>query len=84
MTDKADDIAWAVEAIAIFQRRCQTDDEHAIADLNCDLGHLAEERGLDFLKEVQRGIGHWHAEHQSHDRADFGSDATVEITLTPR
>jgi hypothetical protein len=45
---------------------------------------LAEERGLDFLKEVQRGIGHWHAEHHSHDRADFGSDTTVEITLTPR
>jgi hypothetical protein len=84
MTDKADHIAWAVEAIAVFQRHRQADDEHAIADLNCDLGHLAEERRLDFLKEVPRDIWQWHAEHQSHDRADFGSDTTVGITPAPR
>jgi hypothetical protein len=48
MTDKADHIAWATEAVAIFQEHCRTGDEHAIADLICDLGHLAEERGLDF------------------------------------
>ena len=48
---------------AVFQERCGTSDEHAIADLICDLGHLAEERGLDFLSEVKRGIGHWYAEH---------------------
>src|SRR5664280_236600 len=49
MTDKADHIAWAAEAIAVFQRHCRTGDEHAIADLICDLGHLAEERGFDFV-----------------------------------
>ena len=37
-------------------------DEHAIADLICDLGHLADERGFDFLDEVKRGILHWYAE----------------------
>jgi hypothetical protein len=26
---------------------------------------LADERGLDFLKEVARGVGHWHAEHNA-------------------
>ncbi len=55
MTDKADHIAWAAEAVAVFQRRCSTGDEHAIADLICALGHLAEERGFDFLNEVKRG-----------------------------
>ena len=40
MTDKADHIAWAAEAVAVFQRHCRTGDEHAIADLICDLGHL--------------------------------------------
>ena len=34
-------------------------DENAIADLICDLGHLADVSGFDFLNEVKRGIGHW-------------------------
>ena len=54
MTDKADHIAWAADAIAVYQRHCRTGDEHAIADLICDLGHLAEERGFDFISEVRR------------------------------
>jgi hypothetical protein len=33
-------------------------DEHAIADLICDLGHLADHLGFDFLSEVKKGIGH--------------------------
>ena len=33
MTDKADHIAWAAEAIAVFQQHCRTGDEHAIANL---------------------------------------------------
>ena len=57
MTDKADHLAWAAEAIAVYQRHCRTGNEHAIADLICDLGHLAEERGFDFISEVRRGIG---------------------------
>jgi hypothetical protein len=42
MTDKADHIAWAAEAVAVFQKHCRTGDDHVIADLICDLGHLAE------------------------------------------
>jgi hypothetical protein len=84
MTDKANHIGWAADAVAAYQRRCGTDDEHAIADLLCDLGHLAEERDLDFIEEVRRAIGHWYAEHHSRDRDDFGPDAAVEITITPR
>ena len=84
MMNKADHIAWAAEAIAVCQRHCRTGDEHAIADLICDLGHLAEERGLDFLSEVRRGIGHWYAEHHAKDHDHFGPDASVEILIRPR
>jgi hypothetical protein len=84
MPDKADHIAWAAEAVAAFQRRCRTGDAHAVADLICDLGHLAEERGFDFLSEVRRGVGHWYAEHHARDGDKFGPDAAVEIIITPR
>jgi hypothetical protein len=84
MIDKADHIAWAADAVEVFQKHCGTGDEHAIADLICDLGHLAEERGLDFLSEVRRGLGHWYAEHHASDRDHLGPDAVVEITITPR
>jgi hypothetical protein len=52
MIDKADHIAWAADAVEVFRKHCGTGDEHAIADLICDLGRLAEERGFDFLSEV--------------------------------
>jgi hypothetical protein len=73
--DKARHIAWAADAVAAFQKHCGTRDEHAIADLICDLGHLAEERGFNFLTEVKRAIGHWYAEHHSADHDYLGPDA---------
>ncbi len=84
MTDKADHIAWAAEAVALFQRQCRTGDEHAIAGLICDLGNLAGERGFDFLSEVKRGIGHWYAEHHARDGERLGPDAAVEIVVNAR
>jgi hypothetical protein len=36
LIDKADHIAWAAKAVAVFQKHCGTSDEHAIADLICD------------------------------------------------
>ena len=74
MPNKADHIARAAEVIAVFQRQCKTADEHTIADLICDLGHLAEERGIE----------HWYAGHNAHDRDHIGPDAAVEISITPR
>lgn len=74
MIDKAGHVAGAAEAVAVFQRHCGTSDEHAIADLICDLGHLAEERGFDFLDEVKRGIGHWYAERHVSGRNYLGPD----------
>jgi hypothetical protein len=84
MFDKAGHIAGAAEAVAVFQKHCGTGDAHAIADLICDLGHLAEERGFDFLDEVRRGIAHWHAERHVSDRDRLGPDAEVEISIAPR
>ena len=62
MTDKGDHIVWAAEAVAVFQKHSRSGDEHSIADLICDLGHLADDLGFDFLSEIKRGIGHWYAE----------------------
>ena len=81
MTDKADHIAWAAEAVAVFQRRCRTGDEHAIADLICDLGHLAEERGLDFLSEVRRGIGQGASTSEIHRVAGTAAQRPLERAL---
>ena len=84
MNNEARHIVWAAEAIAVFQRHCLTGDEHAIADLICDLGHLAEQRGFDFVSEVKRGIRHWFAERHAQDRHPLGPDTAVEITIKPR
>ena len=70
--------------MAVFQKHCGTGDEHAIADLIGDLGHLAEERGFNFLTEVKRAIGHWYTEHHSADHDYLGLDAVVEISIIPR
>lgn len=84
MTSKADHSAWAADALAIFQRHCGTSDDHAIADLICDLGHLAERRGLDFLDEVRRGIAHWHAEMHASEHNILGPDVAVQIMIELR
>jgi hypothetical protein len=69
--------------VALFQRRSGTGDDHAIADLICDLGHLADERGLDFIGELSRGIGHWYAEQHAHEGDPLGPDAAVQIIIKP-
>ncbi len=84
MIDKTKHIAAAAEALAVFQRDCGTVDEHAIADLICDLGLLAEERGLDFLGEAKRGIRHWFAERHAPAGGNLGPDAIVEIRVTAK
>ena len=83
MMDRAKHIGAATEALAVFQRSCGTVDEHAIADLICDLGLLADERGIDFLSEAQRGMKHWFLERRAHPEGDLGLGAIVEIKITP-
>jgi hypothetical protein len=57
MTDKADHIAWAAEAVTVFQKHCRAGDNHAIADLICDLGHLAEDVGSTSLARSGGALG---------------------------
>lgn len=45
---------WAYCALERFQDKTQTDDEDALADLLCDLMHLADRDGLDFDNELNR------------------------------
>ena len=50
------------EVMRIYKARCGSDGAHAIADLICDLGHYAEDRGIDFVKQVNNGLAHWRTE----------------------
>jgi hypothetical protein len=79
-----DDVMSATKAIKVFQRCCGTNDDDAIADLICDLGHLADERGLDFLSEVRRGIGYWYAERHAREGDALGPNAYVDVAVKPR
>jgi hypothetical protein len=80
--DKLDLPLGLPPAVAVFQ--CRTGDEYAIADLICDLGHLAEQQGLDFLNEVGRGIGHWYAEQHANEGDILGPYTAVDIIIEPR
>lgn len=84
MIDKAKHVAAASEAVRIYRQSCGTIEEHVIADLICDLGHLAELRGLDFLGEAKRGVGHWFAERHTNEGDLMGPDAIVEISVCAR
>lgn len=74
----------AAAALAIFQKERGAVEEHAIADLMCDLGHVADKRGLDFLDEAKRAIGHWLAERHVCNGGVVGPDVIVEITIAPK
>ena len=47
----------AADAVAAYQRGCGTNDEHAIAELICDLGHLAEEGASIFSRRSGEALG---------------------------
>jgi hypothetical protein len=55
-----------------------------MADLICDLGHLADEWRLDFLNEVRRGIGHGYPEQHAREGDALGPNASVEVAVKPR
>ena len=84
MVNEAGYSAWAADALKIFQRHSGSGDDHAVADLICDLGHLADERGLDFLDEVRRGITNWYAELHASEHNILGRDVVVQIIIEPR
>lgn len=84
MPNRTDHIEWTAEAVSRYQVRSGSADDHAIADLICDLGHLAADRGLNFIDEMRRGVGHWYAEQYAKEGDILGPDAAVEIIIMPK
>ena len=57
--DRAD---WAEKALKAFQAETGAEDEEAIADLVCDLLHLAARRGEDVQTVIFRAQSNYEAE----------------------
>jgi hypothetical protein len=57
MTDNATTLPGLRRRSRFISGTPALDDEHAIADLICDLGHLANESGFDFTSEIRPGMG---------------------------
>lgn len=53
--------------------------EEAAGDLICNIGHYCRFNGMDFLKVVRTGIGHWHLEQIDEDSLDALPDVTIII-----
>ena len=54
---------WAEKAIRTFSRETGSElGRDALHDLLCDLGHYADELGLDFEAEVSRALDTWDEE----------------------
>lgn len=58
---------WASIALGQFMITTGTDPEDALADLLCDLMHMAHRDGQDFATELSRAFGHFEAETMSGD-----------------
>jgi hypothetical protein len=76
MTDKADHIAWAAEAIAVFQRHCRTGDEHAARDSS---GDYVEQRLPD--GKVVRVVDH---ENIARSRLRINAFKWIAARMAPR
>jgi hypothetical protein len=53
---------WAESALLTFQKMTGVDDDDALADLLCDLMHLADRKGWHFEAEMERAQAHYEAE----------------------
>jgi hypothetical protein len=60
--DRDKHLVSAAEALSTYRTVSGVADDHSIADLICDLGHLSEEMGVDYLAQLQKGISHWYTE----------------------
>ena len=72
----------AAEALATLAARGKTEDDDlptSIQDLVCDLGHLSDESGLDFVAILTRAIRHWQVERI--DPASVAEGPVVEIYI---
>lgn len=60
----SDRAQWAEIALATFTETVNTDREDAIADLICDLLHLARQDGLDPESQLERAKSNFTAEEK--------------------
>ncbi|MGL4465723.1 MAG: hypothetical protein ACRC1K_26530 [Planctomycetia bacterium] len=72
---------WAGYALAAFVSQTGTDPDSAVADLLCDLMHLADREGTVFAADLERARMHYEAETQP-DLAPETSPATPTKGLT--
>jgi hypothetical protein len=77
-------IEFSTQALRAFQELSGSGDEHTIADLICDLGHLADAKGVNFLQEIERGVGHWHAERSRSNDVMAVGQPYVQIKICAR
>ena len=69
---------WAETALLAFRRETGSDTEDAVADLLCDLMHLADRRAWNFDIELERAQAHYETE-TTPDADDLLSAAELVI-----
>lgn len=80
MTTNVKRAAWARACLDLFADMTgAASTDHAIGDLIANLGHYAQLKQLNFLKLVQRGIGHWHLEQSDPESIDVLPTVTIAI-----
>jgi hypothetical protein len=77
-----DRAAWAMTALSAFERETGTDEQHAVADLLCDLMHLYDRKGWDFDADLERARDHYTAETLP-DTGDLLAAARLVIQRWP-
>lgn len=58
---------WARAALDGFVGACATDPEDQLADLLCDLMHLADQQGIDFAAELDRATRNYEGEKEDNE-----------------
>ena len=80
MTDNVSRAEWASYALDAFERACGgSDAAEIIQDLIADLGHYADQIGLDFKAIAECGVGDWSAERRAPDGEPNTSDTATII-----
>lgn len=72
--------AWAREAVEAFGSITGADlYEEAACDLICDIGHLCDQEGFDFVALLRKAVGYWKIEQSDPDGIEDPPDVEIEI-----
>jgi hypothetical protein len=73
---------WAREVVEAFGSITGADlYEDAAGDLICDIGHLCDEEGLDFVAMVRKAVAYWSIEQVDPD--GIADPPEVDIIIAP-